>query len=105
MPLKSTDRVVDANNRNAGQRKDLISHFILRLAYCRSEDLRRWYLTQEQALFKFRLEALGNEEYGEFMRANGMDYEALTSDEKYAMKDNLMATGLLLSDMEKTVYR
>jgi len=39
------------------------------------------------------------------MRANGMDYEALTSDEKYAMKDNLMATGLLLSDMEKTVYR
>ena len=35
--------------------KDSISHFVLRLAYCRSEDLRRWVLTQEVALLKYRL--------------------------------------------------
>ena len=28
------------------QRKDQISHFVLRLAYCRSEELRRWFLAQ-----------------------------------------------------------
>lgn len=35
--------------------KDLISHFVLRLAYCRTEDLRRWFLAQEIALLKWRL--------------------------------------------------
>ncbi|KAG7368078.1 DNA primase, large subunit [Nitzschia inconspicua] len=35
--------------------KDWISHFVLRLAYCRSEDLRRWFLAQEVALLKYRL--------------------------------------------------
>ena len=35
--------------------KDWISHFVLRLAYCRTEDLRRWFLAQEVALLKWRL--------------------------------------------------
>jgi DNA primase large subunit len=35
--------------------KDWISHFVLRLAYCRSEDLRRWFLAHEVALLKYRL--------------------------------------------------
>jgi hypothetical protein len=33
-------------------RKDTVSHHILRLAYCNSEDNRRWFLTHEVALFK-----------------------------------------------------
>jgi DNA primase large subunit len=32
-----------------------MSHFILRLAYCRTEELRRWLLAQESALLKYRL--------------------------------------------------
>jgi DNA primase large subunit len=36
---------------------DNISHFICRLAYCRNEELRKWFLTQEQRLFNLRLKA------------------------------------------------
>ncbi len=35
--------------------KDWISHFVLRLAYCRTEDLRRWFLAQEVDLLNWRL--------------------------------------------------
>ncbi len=34
--------------------KDHASHFVLRLAYCRTEELRRWFLTHESELFKAR---------------------------------------------------
>lgn len=45
----------DINKQDECRRKDHISHYILLLAYCRTEELRRWFLTQETELFKYRL--------------------------------------------------
>lgn len=37
-------------------RNDHVSHFVCRLAYCRNDELRKWFVTQETRLFYYRLE-------------------------------------------------
>jgi hypothetical protein len=50
---------MQGTSRQQTYRKDVLSHHILRLAYCRTADLRNWLLAQEALLFKFRFKALG----------------------------------------------
>lgn len=49
-------------SRHESMRKDQASHFILRLAYCRTGDLRAWLLTHELALFRVRFKELDVEQ-------------------------------------------
>jgi DNA primase large subunit len=52
------------------RKRDHISHFILRLAYCRSEELRRWFLSREEDLFRTRFTSLSAEDIQRFMQIN-----------------------------------
>jgi len=74
---------------------DVASHFILRAAYCRTEDLRRWFLAQECRLFRHRLENLSrssstnNSGLREFLANNDFDLDPVSREEKERLSDKL----------------
>ncbi|XP_041578399.1 DNA primase large subunit isoform X3 [Vulpes lagopus] len=59
------------------RRKDHISHFILRLAYCQSEDLRRWFIQQEMDLLRFRFSILPKDKIRNFLKDSHLQFEAV----------------------------
>jgi len=66
-------------------RNDILSHYILRLAYCRTEDLRRWFIQTECDYFRYRfVEEFGgkSKELAAFLRINGLQFESVPEEEK-----------------------
>lgn len=54
---------------------DHISHFILRLAYCETEEKRRWFISREIELFRFRWSYLSIDDKQKFLDINNFKYE------------------------------
>jgi len=53
-------------------RRDSISHFALRLAFCKTRDAREWIVRQELRLFSFRFESLSPVAQESFMKRAGV---------------------------------
>lgn len=95
--LKGYTRLIDGHSTStstkdadlAARRKDYISHFILRLAYCRSEDLRKWFIARELELFKLKFSSLTVHEIKRYLEINQLDYQPITEEEKAEVKDGL----------------
>ncbi|XP_059214789.1 DNA primase large subunit [Centropristis striata] len=79
------------------RRKDHISHFILRLAYCQTEDLRRWFIQQEVDLFRYRFSDLHPKQKLEFLHRNNLQYDTISVEEKKALQDKLVSSSYGLS--------
>lgn len=71
------------------RKRDHLSHFILRLAYCRSDELRRWFVARELDLFKLRFMSLNADEIREFLSLNNLCYSPISSEEKESVKEGL----------------
>jgi DNA primase large subunit len=56
------------------RRNDHVSHFILRLAFCRTADLRHWLVRMETDLFRFRFQEETMEEKEKFIRSAGLSF-------------------------------
>uniref|UniRef100_A0A0N7Z9R0 DNA primase large subunit n=1 Tax=Scylla olivacea TaxID=85551 RepID=A0A0N7Z9R0_SCYOL len=81
------------------RRQDHVSHFILRLAYCRTEELRRWFIAHETDLFKARfLQASRNgSDIRNFLITNNLHYTSITAEEKQSERENLVASSTSIS--------
>ncbi|GAA6101468.1 DNA primase large subunit isoform X1 [Tachysurus ichikawai] len=79
------------------RRKDHISHFILRLAYCQTEDLRRWFIQQEMDLFRYRFSELLPKYKTDFLHKNNLKYDTISAEEKTHFKDQLINSSYSVS--------
>ena len=71
------------------QQKDLISHFVLRLVHCRTEELRRWFLEMETTLFRFRFKTESPESQKAFIDEHKLPYRIISSAEFEGVKEKL----------------
>jgi len=72
--------------------KDRISHYVLRMAYCQTEELRRWFLTNECLLFKLRFETAKPSDVDRFLRDQDtlLRHPPISQEEKMRLKPKLL---------------
>ncbi|XP_023376128.1 DNA primase large subunit isoform X3 [Pteropus medius] len=90
------------------RRRDHISHFILRLAYCQSEDLRRWFIQQEMDLLRFRFSILPKDKIQDFLKDSHLHFEAIKDEEKTLREKEIIASSPSLSGTKwelESVYK
>lgn len=91
LPLDSNSSASNHDRRQNQRRKDHYSHFILRLAFCATEDLRRRFVRVETMLFRMRMMDEGLTERHNFVDSLSLDWEDVEDIEKHQYSSELAA--------------
>lgn len=107
--LKKYVRLMGGFNGTSDQdyqarRADHISHFTLRIAYCRSEELRRWFLSRELEWFRLRFSAQLREGVKKFLQIYKFSYTPISDEEKMSLREELVASTSGLFVFEETEF-
>ena len=89
LPLRSNTSRSQA--LQADRRKDHYSHFILRLAFSSTEDLRRRFSRLETMLFRLRYKEDDFKERQEFVKSLNLEWEEVGEAEKRELREQLLA--------------
>ncbi|OJJ47875.1 hypothetical protein ASPZODRAFT_131474 [Penicilliopsis zonata CBS 506.65] len=73
------------------RQKDHYSHFILRLAFSATEDLRRRFARAETMLFRFRFQDYDSKEKHAFVQSLNLDWEQVSDEEKRELEKRLLS--------------
>lgn len=84
--------------------KDIISHFVLRLVYCREEELRKWFLSMETTLFRYRFLLETSEAQRALLAEFDLPYKAVSNAEYENVKDKLNHVARSTSSSADTTY-
>ncbi|KAK6644489.1 hypothetical protein RUM43_000756 [Polyplax serrata] len=77
----------DAEDR----RRDYLSHYILRICYCRSEEYKKWFIAREMEFFKLKFFNIERkEDISLFMKKNGLNYTPIMEEEKMSLSSELI---------------
>ncbi|ODV86312.1 hypothetical protein CANARDRAFT_27547 [[Candida] arabinofermentans NRRL YB-2248] len=89
LPLNVPSR--ESSSLYLERKKDHYSHFILRLAFCRSEELRGRFIKAETMLFRLRFNMLSLKEQRDFVSSIDLPWETVTDSEKEMFHSKLLA--------------
>ncbi|KAF9735033.1 hypothetical protein PMIN03_005616 [Paraphaeosphaeria minitans] len=89
LPLRSNSS--RGANLQEERRRDHYSHFILRLAFSSTEDLRRRFSHLETILFRLRFKEDDPRERQDFVRTLDLEWEEVGEDEKRELHDQMLA--------------
>ena len=106
LPLhNNTKSAQGANDENLWleRQKDHYSHYILRLAFSSTEDLRRRFSRVETALFKLRFQKEDARERQAFVQSLQLDWEIVSDEERRSLATELLhaTPGLKKADVEE----
>ncbi|KAF9904093.1 hypothetical protein EC991_003068 [Linnemannia zychae] len=106
MPLSPNTKGSDASYRQTMEerRKDHISHFILRLAYSRSQELRSWFLRAECALFRYRFDKEKLKDQLEFLEKQNLSWKKVSEEDKRLLKEKLKASSFKAGNIDDETY-
>ncbi|KAG0206850.1 hypothetical protein BGX28_001785 [Mortierella sp. GBA30] len=106
MPMTANGKGSNISHRQLmdERRKDHVSHFILRLAYSRSQELRSWFLRAECALFRYRFEKELLKDQLEFLEKQNLSWKKVSDDDKRLLKDKLKASSFKIQNVDEETY-
>jgi DNA primase large subunit len=87
------------------RRKDHYSHFILRLAFSSTEDLRRRFSRLETMLFRLRFKDDDPRERQDFVRSLNLEWDEVKEDEKRELREELLAAGAQKKGEEQECFK